>query len=332
MKKYDHYVAVDWSKNNMAIARMTKHSEDCKVIDVPTALDDLKAYLDKLRGSVVLTIEESTPAQWLYTELSGSVSKVLVCDPRRNRLLNEGPKTDKIDARKLVNLLRAGLLREVYHSGEKFIKLRKLVRGYTAITKNGVRLKNQRAALLLSAGRINRDIELKDRHEELVVKEFDFLIANNDKSRDVYVKEFRRLRSSNKVIENLTTIPGIDVKGAVRLTAIVVDPQRFKDTSKWLSYCGLIKHEKISGGRSYGSRKPKYSRTAKSIFKTAAISCIGMDRKNPLKRYYEGLIREKNYADFNARHALARRIAILALGVMKTGKPFEDRWLEIKAR
>ena len=31
---------------------------------------------------------------------------------------------------------------------------------------------------------------------------------------------------------------------------------------------------------------------------------------------------EKNYPEHNARHAVARRIAVLALGVMKIGKKF----------
>ena len=330
MKQYDHYVAVDWSKNNMAIARMTKHADIPKVVDVRTDVEDLKAYLKNLKGSVILTVEESTPAQWLYTELNGLVSRMIVCDPYRNKLLNDGPKTDKIDAKKLVRLLKAELLREVYHSGEEFIKLRKLVRGYMAITKNGVRLKNQRAALLLSAGRMNEDIEIVERHEEFAVRQFDSIISSNEVSRTAYVKEFKRLRRKNKIIKTITTVSGIDVKGAVKLVAVVVDARRFKNKSAWLSYCGLIKHEKMSGGRSYGRRSPRYSRIAKSVFKTAAIACTRMDEKSAFKRYYEGLIRDKNYPEFHARHALARRIAVITLGVLKTGKPFEDRWNEIK--
>jgi len=330
MKQYDHYVAVDWSKNNMAIARMTKHADIPKVVDVRTDVEDLKAYLKNLKGSVILTVEESTPAQWLYTELNGLVSRMIVCDPYRNKLLNDGPKTDKIDAKKLVRLLKAELLREVYHSGEEFIKLRKLVRGYMAITKNGVRLKNQRAALLLSAGRMNEDIEIVERHEEFAVRQFDSIISSNEVSRTAYVKEFKRLKRKNKIIKTITTVSGIDVKGAVKLVAVVVDARRFKNKSAWLSYCGLIKHEKMSGGRSYGRRSPRYSRIAKSVFKTAAIACTRMDEKSAFKRYYEGLIRDKNYPEFHARHALARRIAVITLGVLKTGKPFEDRWNEIK--
>jgi hypothetical protein len=37
------------------------------------------------------------------------VQEVLVCNPRRNALLKEGSKSDKVDARKLAELLRTGM-------------------------------------------------------------------------------------------------------------------------------------------------------------------------------------------------------------------------------
>jgi hypothetical protein len=42
---YDHYIAIDWSIKNMAIARMTKKSNKITVIDVDSDIEDLQAYL-----------------------------------------------------------------------------------------------------------------------------------------------------------------------------------------------------------------------------------------------------------------------------------------------
>ena len=81
----------------MAIARMTRETGKIKTIDVPSDIEELKLYLGGLRGTKVLTFEETTPAHWLYTELKTSVNEIVVCDPYRNRLLSEGAKTDKID-------------------------------------------------------------------------------------------------------------------------------------------------------------------------------------------------------------------------------------------
>jgi|GEM_PF-5084005 len=70
MQKYDHYVAVDWSKNNMAIAKMTNHSDIPKVVDVQTDVEDLKVYLKQLKGSVILTrMDETSVFKRYYEEL-----------------------------------------------------------------------------------------------------------------------------------------------------------------------------------------------------------------------------------------------------------------------
>ncbi len=77
---YDHYIAIDWSIKNMAIARMTKNSNKITVIDVPSDIVELKVYLKNLRGTKILTIEETTTAHWLYTELKDYVNKIFICD------------------------------------------------------------------------------------------------------------------------------------------------------------------------------------------------------------------------------------------------------------
>lgn len=142
---FKHYVAVDWAIANMAIARMTEKSDDIRVIDVPSSIKEMQIYLKNLKGTICLTFEETSTSQWLYTELKDYVDKVIVCDPYRNKLLSEGAKTDKIDAKKLVMLLRAGLLKEVYHTADKFIELRKIVSGYEDTIQAGIRIKNQRS-------------------------------------------------------------------------------------------------------------------------------------------------------------------------------------------
>ena len=62
--------------------------------------------------------------------------QVLVCDPRRNALLKEGSKNDKVDARKLSELLHAGMLRPVYHGEHGLRTLRELARSYQTISQD----------------------------------------------------------------------------------------------------------------------------------------------------------------------------------------------------
>lgn len=332
MKKYKHYIGVDWAQKNMAISRISPGMDKTFTIDVPSSIKELKVYLSNLSGNKVLTIEESSTSQWLYTELKDYVDDLIVCNPHRNRLLQQGPKNDKIDSEKLVTLLKNNLLSPVFHNGSEYFQLRKLVSGYNSIIQNGVRLKNQRAALFVAKGKNIRGKVLNGGHETFVLKSLDTLIKSNEVQVNMYVSQFKKLKNTNKTIKNLTSIPGIQEKSAVRLLSIVIDPRRFRDKGHWLSYCGLVKYKKMSGGKLYGYRKPQYSRDAKYVFKVAAMSCIARGKSdNVFRRYYDFLIK-KGTAEHNARHAVTRRIAVIALGVLKSEKPFEDKWNEKEER
>ena len=56
IESYDHYIAVDLSIINMAIARISKKMREPIIIDVPPSVKELKLYLKKLQGSKIVTI------------------------------------------------------------------------------------------------------------------------------------------------------------------------------------------------------------------------------------------------------------------------------------
>lgn len=320
---YDHYIALEWAQQNMALARMTKESPQIKTIDVRSDLKELRLYLNRLKGTKILTFEETTTSQWLYTELRGCVDEILICDPYRNALLSEGAKTDRLDAIRLVELLRSNLLKPVFHSADRFIEMRKLVSGYEDLVKSGVRLKNQRAALLRAQGRRKSEKDIKGAIDNFVLEGIDRGIARYEEEKKRYEEHMERNRRKHTVIHILTGISGIGLVGATKIVARVVDPKRFSTKGQWLSYCGLIRHERLSGGRSYGWKGPRYCRTLKGVFKTAALAVIEKSTDNSFRDYYRFLIREKGYPEYQARHATARRIAVVTWGVLKSGKRFQ---------
>jgi hypothetical protein len=61
------------------------------------------------------TFEEGTSPAWLQDLLKPHVTDLVVCDPRKNALLKDGSKSDRIDAPKLAELLRGNQLHAVYH-------------------------------------------------------------------------------------------------------------------------------------------------------------------------------------------------------------------------
>ncbi len=325
---YDHYIAIDWALENMAIARMTKKSNKITVIDTPSDIKGLQLYLKNLKGKKVLVVEETSVSQWLYTELKDYVDRIIVCDPNRNKLLNEGPKNDKIDASKLVHLLKSGLIKEVYHSTDKFIYFRRLVSGYEDLVKAGVRIQNQRYSLLRACGKSGKekkDIKIKSHPDQYVLECLSRQIETYEREKAGYEKEFAKLAKKHPEIRYQKSLPGIGPIHAVKIVSRVVTPFRFISNGHYHSYSGLITHEKMSGGKSYGKRRPRYCRQLKSVYKSATIAAIGGN--NPINDYYEYLIKEKGYTEQNARNKACRRLATLSLGVFKSGKKYQPyRW------
>jgi transposase len=317
--KYENYVALDWAQSNMAWAHCKAQSDKVETFDVRSDVQGFRRYLENLKGSTILTFEETSPAQWLYTELIGAVDKIVVCEPYNNHLLKSGPKTDRVDAIKLLRLLKADMLKPVFHTLDEFVYVRKLVSGHDDLIHTLVQLKHRRSAMFRSRGLAKQSKILPTHEERFVVEGLDELISAHESRRLKYEKELRRIARENVMAKSLTSLPGIGFINAVKIAAAVIDPKRFNHKTGFWLYCGLQKYDVISGGRSYGRRSPKYSRKLKCVFKTAALICA-RNTKGQLRDYYEGLL-EKGYPEYQARHALARRIAALALGVMKTGKP-----------
>ena len=97
-------------------------------------------FIEGLRGTLSLTFEEGTSAACLHDLLKPHVSHLVVCDPRRNALLKDGNKNDRIDARKLAELLRGNQLKAVYHGENGVRTLKELGRSYLTLTQDVTRL------------------------------------------------------------------------------------------------------------------------------------------------------------------------------------------------
>jgi len=319
---FDHYIAVDWAQSVMAIARLTKTGKTAEVFELPADISELKFYLSSKKGTIKLIFEESTCAQWMYTELKSEVDEIIVCDPKRNRYLTEAQQTDKIDALKLAELGYSCLLKPVFHSGDAFISMRNLISGYEDTIKAGVRVKNQRSAILRANG-CKSEHEISSEDNLFVLHGLNESIVRYEEEKARYKKKFESLCTEYPLLRRLRSIPGIDLIGAIKVAARVVEPRRFSSRQKFYAYCGLVKYEKQSGGRTYGKRNPSYCRTLKCVFNTAALSSMKNKRLDSyMGRYIEYLKTEKRYPDHQIRRAISRHIASISLGVMK-GKRFD---------
>src|SRR6266566_2129399 len=94
----EKYIGLDVHQATISVAVMESILE--------TKAATLLEFLAGLRGTLSVTFEEGTWAAWLYDLFKPHVQKLVVCNPRKTALLKDGNKNDRIDARKLAELLR----------------------------------------------------------------------------------------------------------------------------------------------------------------------------------------------------------------------------------
>src|SRR2546428_6222229 len=125
------YIGMDVHKEAIVIAVLNGSGKLVMESIVETKASSILQFMHGLQGELHVTWEEGTWAAWLYDLLQPHVEQVLVCNPRRNALLKEGSKNDRVDAGKLADLLRTGMLRPVYHGENGLWTLRELGRPFS---------------------------------------------------------------------------------------------------------------------------------------------------------------------------------------------------------
>jgi hypothetical protein len=96
------YIGMDVHKETISIAVLNSSGKLVMETIIETKASTLLQFVQGLRGSLHVTLEEGTWAAWLYDLLKPHVTKVLVCDPRKNALLKVGNKSDRIVAIKVL--------------------------------------------------------------------------------------------------------------------------------------------------------------------------------------------------------------------------------------
>ena len=137
-----YYVGMDVHSASIVLVVLNGAGKVVMETIIETGTERVREFIKQLRGKVYVTFEEGTQASWLYDVLRPLVTEVVVCDPRQNKLLAVGNKGDRIDARKLAEPLRNGLLRAVYHGDSGVRTLKELVRNYNCLVSDTVRVMN----------------------------------------------------------------------------------------------------------------------------------------------------------------------------------------------
>jgi len=320
-----------------------------------TKAETVLQFVDGLRGSLHVTLEEGTCAAWLHDVLKPHVSEVLVCDPRKNALLKSGNKNDRIDARKLADLLRTGLLSPVYHGEHGIRPLKELARSYMAITRDLTRVMVRLKAIYRSwaipcAGEQvyaprHRDEWLAKISESGVRRRAALYYGQLDALRPLHQQARRELLAECKkhsATRLLRQIPTIGPIRAALLIALMQTPHRFRTKRQLWAYSGLALKTYTSGEYRFVASQLKRSKKAlairglninhnhdlKNIFKGAATRAAVSP--GPFQDFYQACV-ARGMKPAMARLTLARKIAAITLLVWKKGVCFDAEHLKQQA-
>jgi transposase len=348
--KRDKYMGLDVHQATTVAVILDAEGKVILETIVATEAAAIIRLIQSLSAPLQVTFEETTQASWLYDVVRPFVTKVVVCDPRHNKVLSEGSKADKVDARKLAELLRAGMLRSVYHGHDATRKLKQLARGYETLAHD-----TQRTMVRIKAIYRGRGIRTtgrgvyhpKQREQWLqpltdpgvqervgwLFEQLDQLRTLRQRAKQAMLAESRKHRA----VGLLRTIPQLGAVRAALIVATVDTPHRFRTRRQLWSYSGLavVTHMsseyEMKDGRVVRSRKPiatrglnrNCNRRLKQVFIGAAT---GGSRTEPYCRYLQGL-EKKGIRKEMARLTLARKIAAIALRIWKEGETFDPKKL-----
>lgn len=346
------YIGMDVHKEAISIAILNSSGKLMMECTIETKAITILEFFKGLRGSLHVTFEEGTWAAWLFDLLKPHVTKIVVCNPRRNALLKEGSKSDRIDARKLAELLRANLLRSVYHGEQGVRTLKELARSYLTISKDVARVMSRLKAVYRSwaipcAGRQVYALRYRTewlgkiteagvrRRAEFYYQQFDALRSLRQEVRRDLLAESGK-HSASKLLRG---IPSIGPIRAALLIALLQTPHRFRTKRQLWTYSGLgietyssAEHRCVQG-ELQRSKKPvsirglnrNHNHDLKNVFKSAAT--VAAAKVGPFQEFYDALV-AKGIRPEMARLTLARKIAAITLLVWKKGVCFDAKHLK----
>jgi transposase len=351
----EKYIGLDVHQATISVAVMDASGKLVMESIVETKAATILQFFSGLRGSLSVTFEEGTSAAWLYDLLKPHVGQLVVCNPRKNALLKAGNKSDRVDARKLAELLRGNHLKPVYHGETGVRTLRELARCYLAMIKDLTRVMSRLKAVYRSwaipcAG---RDVyyarhraqwlgKLREpgvrRRAEQLYQQLDALQRLRQQARRELLAESRK----HSITTKLRQIPSVGPIRAALLVALVQTPHRFRTKRQLWAYSGLALETRTSAEYCYAEgqlRRSKklisirglskdHNHDLKALFKAAATTASV--RPGPLQDYYQEQL-AKGIKPTMARLTLARKIAAITLTLWKRGENFDAEKLKAQA-
>lgn len=302
-------------------------------------------FLSRWEAGSPVAVETIGNWYWIVDEIEAAGMKPQLVHARKAKLmLGCVNKTDKLDARGINKLQRAGTLPTVWIPPAELRDKRELCRARMSFSAERTRLKNRIHSIIDKYGlqdmfEDDSDIfcQKASARMEACIKELPeqthYVIRNTlgelkgvTRRIELLEKRIQKVYRRDRQIELLETIYGVGPVLSVVISQEIGDVERFPDSKHFASYAGVCPRVHSSGGKThYGKLRDDVNHYLKWAFCEAANVISRNYRRHPdrcLFRLYARMRHKHGHS--KAIGAVARRLAESAYWVLKKQEPYRE--------
>ena len=309
---------------------------------IPHERGALMEFLSRHEPGSPVAVETVGNWYWIVDEIEGAgCIPRLVHAGKAKLMLGMVNKTDKLDARGLNKLQRAGTLPEVWIPPGELRDKRELPRARMVLVRERTRLKQRIHATLAKYGiqvgasdlfgvkgrqLLWANLPLLPPHTRYVTEGLLQQIDALDEEIQAIEGKMREVLSPTREVRLLETLPGVGFILAVVMALEVGDVGRFPDAEHLASYAGMVPRVHSSGGKTrYGRTRQDVNRYLKWAYSEAGNVVARHHKAHPHRHVSLLYARiRKNRGHQVAVRAVGRHLAEATYWMLKRGEPYRD--------
>lgn len=336
-KQHKYYCGIDLHTKKMYVCILDEKGEVKEHRNMKTNPESFLAAIAPFREDVVVAVECMFTWYWIADLCRKEGIPFVLGHALYMKAIHGGKaKNDKIDSKKIAVLLRGGMIPQSYVYPEKMRATRDLMRRRNHLMR-------KRAELLSHIQNTNSQYNLDESFGCIAVpkKRGDIVGAFDHpavkKSMEVNLKVIATYdglledleRSILKLAQHhdpvsyalLQSVYGIGRIGALTMLYEIENIKRFPRVQDFVSYARLVKCEKSSAGKSYGTSGNKIGNAhLKWAFSEAAV--LFLRNNEPAKKYVERLTKRHNKG--KALSILAHKLGRAVYFMLKNKEAFDQ--------
>ena len=311
------YSGIDLHKHSLVIHTVGEDGAAVREAELATSRPAVTAYFATLPGPHRAVVECLGSWYWMRDLLGPQGIDLRLGHAKYLKAISYAKvKTDRVDARRLAQLLRVGLIPEAHMISAEHREVRDLLRARLKLVTRASRARQAIGGLFTqyNVRAVSELPNLVQLQVRLLEEEYGLLAAQVKRCE----RELRPRLLPRADVQRLVWIPGVGAINAYTLVLEIDDIRRFPTVKHFHSYCRLVPGADNSAGKTRHKRSRDGNRYLKLAFHHAAVRAVQYVPE--VKAEYQRWRRRKG--KIIARALIAKELASIVYAVLSKGEPF----------